>query len=214
MIRVLVVSGSAIARAGLEAMLRDDERFEPIQRSLGIADLPRLRLASSGDPVDVILAEISNKDSIASLTSRDDDVGSPPIVLLADDVTRSELLRSLSSGVRAVLPRDATPGEVFVAIEAAVVGLTAISPENLELLLPAVNAVRREDEPALEALSTREAEVLALMAQGLANKNIADRLRISEHTVKFHVSSILAKLGAASRTEAVTRGLKDGLLVI
>jgi two-component system, NarL family, response regulator YdfI len=200
-IRVLVAAASEIARAGLEAMLRDDRRFEPVRRS-------------SGDPPDVVLAEVSSRDRIASLLSRNGDVGSPPLVLLADDITRNELLRALNAGIRGVLPRDATPGEVFATLEAAAVGLTTLGTENLALLLPTANNVDREDEPVLEALSAREAEVLACMAQGLANKNIADRLHISEHTVKFHVSSILAKLGAASRTEAVTKSLKDGLLVL
>ncbi len=123
-------------------------------------------------------------------------------------------MRALHAGARAVLPRDAQPAEVSAAIEAAAAGLTAFGPDELDLLLPAANSFEIEHEPALEALSERETEVLALMAQGLANKNIADRLNISEHTVKFHVSSILSKLGASSRTEAVTKGLRDGLLVI
>ena len=122
-------------------------------------------------------------------------------------------MRALHAGARAVLPRDAQPAEVSAAIEAAA-GLTAFGPDELDLLLPAANSFEIEHEPALEALSERETEVLALMVQGLANKNIADRLNISEHTVKFHVSSILSKLGASSRTEAVTKGLRDGLLVI
>jgi DNA-binding NarL/FixJ family response regulator len=111
------------------------------------------------------------------------------------------------------LPRDAQPVEIAAAIEAAAAGLTAFGPDELDLLLPAADT-DSDRETALEALSAREMEVLALMAQGLANKNIADRLNISEHTVKFHVSSILSKLAASSRTEAVTKGLKDGLLVI
>ncbi len=123
-------------------------------------------------------------------------------------------MRALHAGARAVLPRDAQPAEVSAAIEAAAAGLTALGPDELDLLLPAANSSEIEHEPALEALSAREVEVLALMAQGLANKNIADRLNISDHTVKFHVSSILSKLGASSRTEAVTKGLRDGLLVI
>jgi NarL family two-component system response regulator YdfI len=90
---------------------------------------------------------------------------------------------------------------------------SAFGPDEFDLFVPASSA-ERNHEPSLEVLSAREIEVLALMAQGLANKNIADRLSISEHTVKFHVSSISSKLGAASRTEAVTRGFKDGLIVI
>lgn len=214
MMRVLVLADSAITRAGLEAMLRDDGRFEPVGRGATFGNFARSALLNTGSHPDVILAEISDKRRLSSLIAPAEEVGGPPLVLLVDDLSRSELLRALSAGAHAVLRRDATPREIFGALEAAAAGLTAIDADELDLLLPAANAADRRDEPALETLSAREAEVLALMAQGLANKNIADRLHISEHTVKFHVSSILAKLGAASRTEAVTKGLRDGLLII
>ena len=136
------------------------------------------------------------------------------ILVLIDDVSRGELLRALYRGVRAVLPRDANPGEIFAAIEAAAAGLTVLGDDELNLVLPVPSESEGAPEQTLEALTAREIEVLVLMAQGLANKSLADRLAISEHTVKFHVSSIHSKLGASSRTEAVTRGLKDGLLVI
>jgi DNA-binding NarL/FixJ family response regulator len=207
MIRVLVLADSAVVRAGLQAMLREDGRFDPVRGDVPLADLTRLSLLP-----DVVLVEIAGK-RLPSL-AQPVDGASPPLVLLIDDVSRNDLMRALHAGARAVLPRDAQPAEVSAAIEAAAAGLTAFGPDELDLLLPAANSFEIEHEPALEALSARETEVLALMAQGLANKNIADRLNISEHTVKFHVSSILSKLGASSRTEAVTKGLRDGLLVI
>ena len=212
MIRVLVLADSAVVRAGLQAMLREDGRFDPIRGDIHLADLTRLSLLRSRSQPDVALAEIAGK-RLPSLAPPIDGV-SLPLVLLIDDVSRSELVRALHVGARAVLPRDAQPAEVFAAIEAAAAGLTALGPDELDLLLPAANNTEIGQEPTLEALSAREIEVLALMAQGLANKNIADRLNISEHTVKFHVSSILSKLAASSRTEAVTKGLRDGLLVI
>ena len=177
-----------------------------------LADLARLGLRSVATQPDVALVELADRRRLASLRLPAENAHIPALVVLADDLTRNELLRALNGGVRAVLARNASSAEVFAAIEAAAAGLFTIDPADLEILIPAANAV--DDEPALEALSAREAEVLALMAEGLANKEIADRLHISEHTVKFHVSSILAKLGAASRTEAVTRGVKDGLLLI
>ena len=159
------------------------------------------------------MVEISDNGRMASLAGPENKER-PPLVLLADELSRNELQRALSAGVRAVLRRDAAPAEIIAAVDAAAAGLTAIGPDELDLLLPTTGAGLPEEEPAIENLTAREVEVLALMARGLANKNIADRLHISEHTVKFHVSSILAKLGAASRTEAVTKGLKDGLLFI
>jgi NarL family two-component system response regulator YdfI len=212
MIRVLVLADSAVVRAGLEAMLRESGRFDPVRADIPLADLTRLEFLRSGSQPDVVLAEIAAK-RLKLLSQHVDDKTSIPLVLLTDDLSRGELLRALHAGARAVLPRDAEPAEIVAAIEAAAAGLAALGPDELDLLIPASSA-EHDHEPALEALSAREIEVLALMAQGLANKNIADRLSISEHTVKFHVSSILSKLGAATRTEAVTRGLKDGLLVI
>lgn len=212
MIRVLVLADSAVVRAGLQAMLREDGRFDPVVGDTALADLMRLSLLRSDHQPDVVLAELAGK-RLSVLAAAIDDGAMLPLVLLIDDVTRSELLRALHAGARAVLPRDAQPVEIAAAIEAAAAGLTAFGPDELDLLLPAADT-DSDRETALEALSAREMEVLALMAQGLANKNIADRLNISEHTVKFHVSSILSKLAASSRTEAVTKGLKDGLLVI
>lgn len=213
MIRVLVLAESTVVQAGLQAMLREDQRFDPIGGTLPMAHLTRFSLLRSGSQTDVVLAEIAGRRPF-SLASQVDDGGSLPLVLLIDNVSRSELVRALRVGTRAVLPRDAKPVEIFAAIEAAAAGLTAFGPEELNLLLPAASRTELEPEPQLESLTAREIEVLALMAQGLANKDIADRLRISEHTVKFHVSSILSKLGVSSRTEAVTTGLRDGLLVI
>jgi len=129
-------------------------------------------------------------------------------------LSRSELIRFLHAGATAILSRDARRVEIFGALEAAAAGLTVLGADERNLLLPTASRSEEEYETALEALSTRELEVLALMAQGLANKSIADRLDISEHTVKFHVSSILSKLAASSRTDAVAKGLRAGLLVI
>jgi DNA-binding NarL/FixJ family response regulator len=211
--RVLIVADSGVVRAGLEAMLREAGRFELVRAELTVADLPRRTLLSSGSQPDVVLVEISDNRRLPSLVAAENDER-PPLVLLADELNRNELQRVLSAGVRAVLRQDATSAEIIAAVDAAAAGLTAIGPDQLDLLLPTASAGLSDEEPAIESLSAREIEVLALMARGLANKNIADRLHISEHTVKFHVSSILAKFGAASRTEAVTRGLKDGLLFI
>jgi two-component system, NarL family, response regulator YdfI len=122
--------------------------------------------------------------------------------------------RALHSGVRAVLPRDATGPEIMAAIEGAAAGLIVLSSEDMDALLPADAEVVPADVIPGEALSSREVEVLAMLAEGLGNKDIAARLNISEHTVKFHVSSILGKLRATTRGEAVARGVREGLVVI
>jgi two-component system nitrate/nitrite response regulator NarL len=127
----------------------------------------------------------------------------PPAVLLADGLPSQDALRS---GVRAVIPRDAPPAQIVAAIYAAAAGLVAVPAEDAGLIMPG------SAEPIPETLTPREAEVLEMLAEGVSNKIIAYRLNISEHTAKFHVNSILAKLNAGTRTEAVTRGIRMGLI--
>lgn len=135
------------------------------------------------------------------------------VVLLADDPQRSWINESLRAGVRGLLPREASPSQIIAAVEAAAAGLVVLQPEELDGLL--VNPrPARDIEGRTETLSPREIEVLAMLAEGTSNKAIAFRLGISEHTVKFHVTSIMTKLNAGSRTEAVTLGIRQGLVML
>ena len=134
--------------------------------------------------------------------------------MLADHLGRAELRRALHSGVRAVLPRDATGPEIIAAIKGAAAGLIVLSSEDMDALLPADAEVVSADVIPGEALSSRELEVLAMLAEGLGNKDIAARLKISEHTVKFHVSSILGKLRVTTRGEAVARTACEKALLL
>lgn len=129
---------------------------------------------------------------------------SAPVVLLTDDAARD----ALRAGARAALPSSATPAQIVAAIYAAASGLAAIPAVEMGALIPA-----SEDAPA-ESLTPRELEVLEMLAEGLSNKLIAYRLGISAHTAKFHVNAILAKLGAGTRTEAVMRGIRLGLIQV
>ncbi|MCY7276017.1 MAG: LuxR C-terminal-related transcriptional regulator [Phormidesmis sp. CAN_BIN44] len=101
------------------------------------------------------------------------------------------------------------------AIVAVAAGLTVLHPDVMETLLPVLPATTRPlPETPIQALTSREVEVLGMLAEGLGNKTIARRLTISEHTVKFHISSIFSKLNASSRTEAVILGARQGLIFI
>jgi DNA-binding NarL/FixJ family response regulator len=199
-IRVLVLASSPMVRAGLEAMVRMRDGLSVVGDATRNGDYSA---AIHAHRPDVIIADAEARRPHA--------VGDgPPIVLLADELSRAELRRELHSGVRAVLPREATEVELAAAIEAVAAGLTVLSPEDMDVLLPPV----AERADVTEPLTVRESEVLALLSQGAGNRDIAQKLGISEHTVKFHVSSVLAKLGAATRTEAVARGMREGLIVI
>ena len=131
------------------------------------------------------------------------------IVLLGEAAWTIDALRL---GVRAVLPPDASGAEILAAIHAAAAGMAAIDTSELEYLSRRHDAATRR-APAT-ALTGRELEVLRMLADGAANKTIAWKLGISEHTVKFHVAQILAKLNAGTRTEAVTLGIRQGLILL
>jgi len=154
-----------------------------------------IRLVDSAMDADVIL-----RDDLPGIRDRH-----IPFVVVCDEPLTPALLRR---GVHSALPRDASPDQIIAAIYAAAAGLAAIPADSASAVL----AVEREPEG--DALTPREIEVLEMISEGLSNKQIAGRLNISEHTAKFHVNSILGKLAAATRAEAVTRGLRRGLLKV
>lgn len=139
----------------------------------------------------------------------------PGVVMLTDDPRPALGVELLRRGGRAVLPRHASSEEIVAAIDAVAAGLVVLHPEAMPSLRSA--SLARPGAVAAVAdqrLTAREIEILGLIAEGLGNKAIAARLRISDHTVKFHIASIFAKLSAGSRTEAVTIGVRQGLIMI
>jgi DNA-binding NarL/FixJ family response regulator len=185
-IRVKVVSASAIVRAGLESLLRSQEAMEVVSKEPDVV---------------VMDQEGADDDILQELLS----ASSPPVVLLSG----SPQPAWLRAGVRAILPRETSPAELAAAVQAAAAGLVALHPQALDDLLI---APPQTDGGALEPLTPRELGVLRMLAEGLGNKEIAWKLGLSEHTIKFHVASIMSKLNAASRTEAVTTGIRRGLI--
>ena len=212
MIQVLIWARSPFTQAGLHAAISADPRFEIVGKLSHSADTEP-GLASFQE--DVILFDGLECDIDEMLSGSFKEHRSRRIVLLAEDLTRAETVRLMQSGVQAILPRDSSANEIASALEAVSAGLVTFSPDFLRLLLPApVESGEKEFEYLNDPLTTRETEVLALLAGGAGNKEIAGQLRISEHTAKFHVSSILSKLGATTRTEAVSRGYRLGLILI
>jgi DNA-binding NarL/FixJ family response regulator len=164
-----------------------------------------LRSLISEKAADVFLIELSGDMQPAA--SRDwlfEFLEVAPVVLLSPDPNPIIFNRMRRDGAGGLLQLTASSEQIVQAIRSVVAGLTvfdsALAPQS------------SEDEPSVEELTPREAEVLQLLAEGLGNREIAFRLNISEHTIKFHIRSILGKLGAASRTDAVARGLRGGLI--
>lgn len=157
--------------------------------------------------------EIVNAIAEADVVLRDDfpegpeGAGSLPSVVLTDEPPSLGLFRY---GVSGIVPRIASASQIVAALYAAAAGLIALPVEVIQSVIPASPA----PAPEIENLTPREIETLEMLAEGLSNKQIAAALQISEHTAKFHVNSILGKLGAGTRTEAVMRGLRAGLIKV
>ena len=212
MIRVLVWAKSAIMRTGLEAFARADSRFEVVSSERRTADLQTMVRELSPD---VVLLDGDDELTAPWLAKCIGNANAPTSLVLINRIRRTDILRMLQSGARGLLLREAHAEDITEALAAVHHGMVVISPEILDTLAPAVVVLPSEEElPPGDPLTAREIEVLGLLADGASNREIALRMRISEHTVKFHVSSILNKLGATTRTEAVTRGYKEGLILI
>jgi len=134
--------------------------------------------------------------------------------VLSEQIKAAWLSDALRAGVRAIIPRDVAAEQLRSALEAAAAGLLVVHPSELNAVLPATVGSSAPVDELLEPLTRREREVLQMLATGLANKEIAARLAISDHTVKFHVASILGKLGVSTRTEAVSVGIRRGLVLL
>jgi DNA-binding NarL/FixJ family response regulator len=156
---------------------------------------------------DVVLTAVPLEDLTAA-----GDGHTAAIVLLTNEPQPVWTLEAFRLGVRALLSRNASAAEILAAVEAAASGLTVVDPRELETLL--ASTAPAPLSPGTRTLTVRELDVLRMMAEGAANKAIAWKLGISDHTVKFHVASILGKLQAASRTEAVTIGVRQGMILL
>jgi two-component system, NarL family, response regulator YdfI len=211
-IRVLVAATSAVRRGGLEAIVRDNASFKLAASAPGLIGLvERVREVQP----DVVLIDLPQPDAqFASMAVSLEQAGTAVVVLIDEpDANWSE--RALRAGVGALLPRESSAAEIYSAIQAANGGMVLLDPEIVRDLVTRGRPDRTETTlETVEELTPREIEVLRMMAEGLGNKEIAARLGISDHTVKFHISSILAKVGASSRTEAVTLGIRMGLILL
>ena len=209
-LRVLVVSQNPLARAGLGSLLEGMSGVKPIgaatiseSGSLAGQLLPDVVVFDAGD------GEPEDLDGIARLATAQPGL---PIIALASDQTA--VPQALAFGASALLPSAVDIETLSAAMTAAVRGLAMISRTDLALLLPREEPIEAADQTPVESLTHRELEVLQLMARGLTNRQIARRLEISEHTVKFHAAAILGKLTARSRAEAVARAIGLGWILV
>jgi len=201
MVDLWIMTFSAVRREWLSKAVSS----EPEIRIAGTAaTFPFLQSLMSDTSADISLIDL--QPEMPASTTRDwleELLEVTSIVLLVPEPEPGVVNQIRRAGVGGVLQSNASSEQIVQAIKSVASGLMvfdrALAPQS------------PDDEP-LEQLTPRESEVLRLLANGLGNKEIAVKLSISEHTIKFHIHSILGKLGAASRTEAVTRGLRSGLI--
>jgi DNA-binding NarL/FixJ family response regulator len=213
-IRVLLAAASAVRRAGLETLVKQ----APLLELAGsVHGAPAVAQYAAQLQPDVVLVDLENQDrshESAALPALPRIPSSFPVVALIDEPSSDWTAHALRSGVRAILPRDSGMDEILAAIQAAHGGLVLLDPEVTQSLAARIPTPAAQPAPALDDLTPREIEVLRMLAEGLGNREMAARLGISDHTVKFHISSILDKLGAATRTEAVTMGIRMGIILL
>jgi NarL family two-component system response regulator YdfI len=217
-LRVLVIAGTSARRAhlvGLTSKALD-----------GVNVISDSRISSArfaAAKPDILVADLDTPASAAAmLTFLEDVPAGTGSVALIDDPDPAWVLSALSASIHAVISRDATAEDIQLALQAAEAGFVLLHPASVRGLLQDSSLADTNDlavdglsgDGIREDLTARESEVLRLVSMGLGNKEIAARLAISEHTAKFHISSILSKLQAGSRTEAVSLGIRKGLIPI
>jgi len=211
-IRVFVIAASPIARAALQNRLK-----APSVKIVGsAAAIDTLGVEFSDAQADVLLVDSTGESPAASIESlADSDLAAEiPIVVLTESAAPAASSQALQAGIRAVLPSELSADQLAAALQAAAAGLVVLHPTEIPGAFAPTAPASQSLAELPEPLTRREREVLQMLAAGLANKEIAARLNISDHTAKFHVAAILGKLGAATRTEAVALGIRRGLVLL
>jgi NarL family two-component system response regulator YdfI len=210
MLSLLLVSPHPAMRAGLRVLLEDSNL-----KVAGEADTLQACLAwtEAARPQLVIFDLALDDEALSGLWRLRTQFPDLPVLALSDAASGAQVLAALRAGARGCLPKTATAEELAEAVRSIAAGGSALHPSAAASLLAQLRGEAPAEAPA-EILTPREAEVLRGVAAGQTNKAIALKLGLSEHTVKFHLSSAMSKLGAASRAEAVALAMQRGLIAI
>ena len=213
-IGVLLVDDHAVVRRGIEAYLEMVEDVETLgQAANGQEALESIaRLEAAGQPPDVVLMDLlmPEMDGIAATAAIKERWPEIEVVALTSFIEEDKVHGALQAGATGYLLKDAAAAEVVAAIRAAYNGQMHLDPAVARRLAESLRTPKRA--APVEVLTERELEVLQLIAQGKANKEIARELRIGDRTVRSHISSILGKLGLVSRTQAAIYAVREGLV--
>lgn len=207
--RIMIVAASSARRSALGEIV-----FRALKGRAHIASESHISLGRfAAATSEVLLADLEAAASAADVIDFLD--GAPAgtgAIALIDDPEPAWVRSALGASINAILARDAGAEDLLLAVQAAETGLVLLHPTSVRGLT--TEHFPQNGDSIGEELTGRECQVLRLVSAGYGNKEIAVRLDISEHTVKFHISSILGKLNAASRTEAVSLGIRRGLIPI
>jgi len=211
-IRVFLIAASPHARAALQNRLKAQSvkvvgsaaAIDALGSDLSDTQADALLVDATGESPEAIIESLADSDLAAEV----------PTVLLTEAFSTAASVQALQAGIRAVLPNEISTDQLAAALQAAAAGLVVLHPAEIPAAFPAAAPASQPLTELPEPLTRREREVLQMLAAGLANKEIAARLNISDHTAKFHVAAILGKLGAATRTEAVALGIRRGLVLL
>lgn len=218
MIHVVVVAPALAVRTGLRSLFSAGEAIEVVAEASTLAEA--LPLDAGTDLLVLATEPLLLADAVQALQGSE---SVPVLFLVSGEADPGLIARRLQPSPWGILPLDSSAEELAAAVNALYEGLLVVASAFWKHWMDrAAQPLRIGEEPLSsqleegteQTLTEREAQVLQLLAQGLANKQIAAHLGISEHTVKFHVSSVFTKLGATSRTEAVRLGARRGLVVL
>jgi DNA-binding NarL/FixJ family response regulator len=204
---VCVVAPSPALLAGVHSLL---SKIESVEAIYDLSSLDEIDPYLANTDILILAADFGTNLELGEVLELSPGMG--VLILGGDEFELNRMLAADSDHAWGILPLEATQEQIEAAIQAIAAGLS-VGPPSL-LNLPLVDSEVGMDLQIIDPLTDREMEVLQLLAQGLANKQIAVKLSISEHTVKFHVSSIYTKLGASNRTEAVRMGVRRGLILL
>jgi DNA-binding NarL/FixJ family response regulator len=204
-IRLCIADDHPVVRNGLVGMLANQPDFEVVGEAADGQEA--VDLVASAAP-DVVLMDLRMPvmDGLAAIRAIRARTGAPPILVLTTYDADSDIVRAIEAGAAGYLLKDAPPAELYAAVRAAASGGSPLSPSV------AARIIHRVRDGGDAALSSREADVLRLVARGASNREIGRDLRISEATVKTHLIHVFEKLGVGDRTSAVTRAIERGLI--
>jgi DNA-binding NarL/FixJ family response regulator len=211
-VRIVVADDQEVVRAGFAALLDTQPDLTVVATACDGAEA--LRVCRDRHP-DVVLMDVRMPamDGIEATRRLSADRGAPRILMLTTFDLDEHVYDALAAGASGFLLKDATAERLFDAVRVVAAGEALLAPSVTRRLIGEFARLRRAAPTTLAELTPRETEVLQLVAEGLSNAEIADRLVVGEETVKTHVSRVLRKLGLRDRAQAVVTAYESGLVV-